>query len=192
MDARRGAHRRGAVSPSAERGRVAVFAGSFDPVTRGHVDLVRRAAALVDRVVVAVAVNSGKQPLFSLDERVALVRGALDAEGVAADVAQLDGLLVAFARGVGARVLVRGVRGVADFEYEQQMARMNRHLAPEIDTAFLSPAPELAWVSSTLVREVSRLGERVDALVTPNVAAALAARFAARFAAPAATHENAA
>ncbi|MDQ6926027.1 MAG: pantetheine-phosphate adenylyltransferase [Candidatus Eremiobacteraeota bacterium] len=157
--------------------RAAVFAGSFDPVTRGHVDLVRRAAALFDRVVVAVAVNSGKQPLFSLEERVTLVRGALDAEGVRADVARLDGLLVAFARAAGARYLVRGVRTVADFEYEQQMARMNRHVAPKIDTVFLSPAPELAWVSSTLVREVARLGERVDALVTPNVAAALDAKF---------------
>ncbi len=159
--------------------RAAVFAGSFDPPTRGHVDLVRRAAALFDRVTVAVAVNSGKQPLFSLDERVELVRGALDPEGVAADVARLEGLLVGFARGVGATFLVRGVRSVADFEYEQQMARMNRHVAPEIDTVFLSPAPELAWVSSTLVREVSRLGEGVDALVTPNVAAALRARYAA-------------
>ncbi len=157
--------------------RAAVFAGSFDPVTRGHVDLVRRAAALFDRVTVAVAVNSGKQPLFSLDERVALVRGALDAEAVAADVARLDGLLVAFARAAGARYLVRGVRSVADFEYEQQMARMNRHVAPEIDTVFLSPDPELGWVSSTLVREVARLGERVDALVTPNVTEALRAKF---------------
>ncbi len=157
--------------------RAAVFAGSFDPITRGHVDLLRRATTLFDRVIVAVAVNSGKHPLFSLDERVSLVEGALSAEGVAASVARLDGLLVAFARGAGAAFLVRGVRSVGDFEYEQQMARMNRHVAPEIDTVFLSPAPELAWVSSTLVREVARLGERVDALVTPNVAAALAARF---------------
>lgn len=157
--------------------RAAVFAGSFDPPTRGHVDLVRRAAALFDRVTVAVAVNSGKQPLFTLDERVALVRGALVDEGVWAEVARLDGLLVAFARGVGATVLVRGVRSVADFEYEQQMARMNRYIAPELDTVFLSPAPEFAWVSSTLVREVSRLGESVATLVTPNVEAALRAKF---------------
>ena len=159
------------------RTRAAVFAGSFDPITRGHVDLVRRATALFDRVTVAVAVNSGKQPLFTLDERVSLVREALAAERIAADVARLDGLLVAFARGVGATFLVRGVRTVGDFEYEQQMARMNQHIAPEVDTVFLSPAPELAWVSSTLVREVSRLGESVDALVTPNVGAALRARF---------------
>ncbi len=158
--------------------RTAVFAGSFDPMTRGHVDLVRRAAQLFERVVVAVAVNSGKQPLFSLDERVALVAGALADAHVAADVARLEGLLVGFARSVGATVLVRGVRSVADFEYEQQMARMNRYIAPELETVFLSPAPELAWVSSTLVREVSRLGESVDALVTPNVADALRARFA--------------
>lgn len=159
--------------------RVGVFAGSFDPITRGHVDLVRRATRLFDRVVVAVAVNSGKQPLFSLDERVALVTGALATEGVTADVERLDGLLVAFARRVGATFLVRGVRSVADFEYEQSMARMNRHVAAEVDTVFLSPDPELAWVSSTLVREVSRLGERVDALVTPNVADALRTRLSA-------------
>ena len=158
--------------------RVAVFAGSFDPITRGHVDLVRRATRLFDRVVVAVAVNSGKQPLFSLDERVALVTGALAAERVVAEVARLDGLLVAFARAVGATFLVRGVRSVADFEYEQQMARMNAYIAAGIDTVFLSPAPELGWVSSTLVREVSRLGEPVETLVTPNVATALRARFA--------------
>lgn len=175
MDAGRGTD---AVSEPATA-RAAVFAGSFDPITRGHVDLVRRATTLFDRVTVAVAVNSGKQPLFSLDERVALVRGALDAERVVAEIARLDGLLVRFARAAGAAFLVRGVRSVADFEYEQQMARMNRHVAPEIDTVFLSPAPELAWVSSTLVREVSRLGEPVDALVTPNVAAALRERFAA-------------
>lgn len=158
--------------------RAAVFAGSFDPVTRGHVDLVRRAAALFDRVVVAVAVNSGKQPLFSPDERVALVRGALDGEGVAAEVERLDGLLVAFAVRVGARALVRGVRGAADFEYEQGMARMNAHMAPGIETVFLAPAAEFAWVSSTLVREGARYGQSVDGLVTPNVAAALRARFA--------------
>ena len=158
--------------------RSAVFAGSFDPITRGHIDLVRRATQLFDRVVVAVAVNAGKQPLFALDERVALVTGALASEGVAADVTKLDGLLVTFARSVGATFLLRGVRSVADFEYEQQMARMNRHIAPEIDTVFLSPAPDLAWVSSTLVREVSRLGQSLDALVTPNVGAALRARFA--------------
>ncbi|HEY0776956.1 MAG TPA: pantetheine-phosphate adenylyltransferase [Gemmatirosa sp.] len=159
--------------------RAAVFAGSFDPITRGHVDLVRRASAIFDRVVVAVAVNSGKQPLFALDERTSLVRDALAAEQVSAEVERLDGLLVAFARRVGATFLVRGVRSVADFEYEQQMARMNRHIAPEIDTVLLSPDPELGWVSSTLVREVARLGESVDALVTANVAAALRSRFAA-------------
>ena len=158
--------------------RAAVFAGSFDPVTRGHVDLVRRAARLFDRVVVAVAVNSGKQPVFSLDERVALVREALAAEGVSADVERLDGLLVAFARRVGARALLRGVRGAGDFEYELGMARMNAHMAADLETVFLAPAPELAWISSTLVREGARYGQPVDALVTPNVSAALRARFA--------------
>lgn len=164
---------------TAPGGRAAVFAGSFDPVTRGHVDLVRRAAHVFERVVVAVAVNSGKQPLFSLDERVAMLRDALESEGVAADVERLDGLLVAFARRVGARALLRGVRGAGDFEYELGMARMNAHMAPDLETVFLAPAPSLSWISSTLVREGARYGQPVEALVTPNVARALRARFAA-------------
>jgi pantetheine-phosphate adenylyltransferase len=157
--------------------RVAVFAGSFDPVTLGHVDLVRRALAFADRVVVAVSLNASKQPLFSLDERAAMVRDALAGEP-RVEVAALEGLLVGFARRVGATLLVRGLRTGGDFDYELGMAQMNRHVAPAVDTLFLAPAPALGFVSSTLVREVARLGGDVDALVPQGVARALRARFA--------------
>lgn len=156
--------------------RTAVFAGSFDPPTLGHVDLVRRALAFADRLVVAVAVNSTKQPLFTLDERAAMLREAVGDEP-RVEVRGLEGLLVSFARDVGATLLVRGVRTGGDFEYEAGMAQMNRHVAPEIDTVFLAPSPAVGFVSSTLVREVARLGGAVDGLVPPNVQAALVRRF---------------
>jgi pantetheine-phosphate adenylyltransferase len=117
---------------------VAVFAGSFDPITAGHVDLVLRALAFADRVVVAVSVNASKQPLFSLDERAAMARDALASEP-RVEVAALDGLLVAFARRVGATLLIRGLRTGGDFDYELGMAQMNRHVAPAVDTVFLAP-----------------------------------------------------
>lgn len=171
-----------AVSPTRGGPRTAVFAGSFDPVTLGHLDLMHRALAVADRLVVAVAVNSTKQPLLTLDERTALVRESLGAvargPGARAEVRPLEGLLVRFARDVGATLLVRGLRGAGDFDYEVQMALMNRHVAPEVDTIFLAPSPATAFVSSTLVREVSRLGGDVSALVPPVVAEALARRFA--------------
>lgn len=162
------------------RPRVAVFAGSFDPVTAGHVDLALRALAVADRLVVAVAVNASKQPMFTLEERESLVRDALAGAGAGegrVSVRRLDGLLVRFAQEAGATLLVRGLRNGGDFDYEAQMAQMNRHVAPELDTVFLAPSPAVGFVSSTLVREVSRLGGDVGALVPPNVAAALARRF---------------
>ena len=161
----------------APRPRVAVFAGSFDPVTAGHVDLALRALALADRLVVAVAVNASKQPMFTLEERESLVREALAGAGGRVEVRRLDGLLVRFAQDAGATLLVRGLRNGSDFDYEAQMAQMNRHVAPALDTVFLAPSPAVGFVSSTLVREVSRLGGDVGALVPPNVAAALARRF---------------
>lgn len=167
-----------AAGGSARPPRTAVFAGSFDPVTLGHVDLVRRALAFADRIIVAVAVNASKQPLFSLEERAALVRGALGDDS-RVEVAALDGLLVAFAERAGATLLVRGLRTGADFDYEGGMAQMNRHVAPDIDTVFLAPSPAVGFVSSTLVREVARLGGSVDGLVPVNVADALARRFGA-------------
>ncbi len=164
---------------SAAPPRVAVFAGSFDPVTAGHVDLALRALAVADRLVVAVAVNASKQPMFALEEREAMVRDALAAAGAPpgrVEVRRLEGLLVRFAQEAGATLLVRGLRNGSDFDYEAQMAQMNRHVAPALDTVFLAPSPAVRFVSSTLVREVSRLGGDVGALVPPNVAAALACR----------------
>ena len=157
--------------------RTAIYAGSFDPITRGHEDLIRRSLEFVDRIVVAVATNVSKQPLFSAPERVELIRTALDDEP-RVEVRQLDGLLVDFARTVGARLLVRGLRAVSDFEYEFQMALMNRHLSPDLETIFMVPSLDLTYVSSSLVREVAKFGGDVGGLVHPSVDAALRARFA--------------
>ncbi|AHG90994.1 Phosphopantetheine adenylyltransferase [Gemmatirosa kalamazoonensis] len=156
--------------------RVGLYAGSFDPVTLGHEDIVTRALRVVDRLVVAVAVNSGKSPLFSLDERAEMLRAVVGSDRV--EVRAFDGLLADLARDVGASVLVRGVRGVVDFDYETVMARHNRLLVPEAETVFLVPGGEVAHVSSTFVREIARNGGDVSALVRPMVAAALRARFA--------------
>jgi pantetheine-phosphate adenylyltransferase len=156
--------------------RVAVYPGSFDPVTRGHEDLIGRALTFADRVIVAVAVNVAKQPLFTLDERVALLRQAVDRPEV--EVRAFDGLLADFARAAGAAVIVRGLRAVSDFEYEFQMALMNRNLAPGIETVFLVPAFDLTYLSSSLVREVARFGGDVSALVHPAVQRALRHKFA--------------
>jgi pantetheine-phosphate adenylyltransferase len=161
---------------AAPRGpRVAVYPGSFDPVTRGHEDLIRRALTFADRVIVAVAVNVAKQPLFTLEERVALLREVVDRPEV--EVRAFDGLLADFARGVGAAVIVRGLRAVSDFEYEFQMALMNRNLAPGIETVFLVPAFDLTYLSSSLVREVARFGGDVAPLVHPAVQQALRHKF---------------
>ena len=155
-------------------GRVALFPGTFDPVTHGHLDVVRRAAGLFDRLVVAVSA-AGKSTLLPAEERVALVRAHVAPwRNVAAE--PFDGLLVAFARAQGASVLVRGVRTYQDWEYELRMLQMNRHLAPELETVFLAPAVEWAYVSSTLVREVAALGGDLTGLVPADVAAAIARR----------------
>jgi pantetheine-phosphate adenylyltransferase len=156
--------------------RIGLYAGSFDPVTLGHEDIVARALRLVDRLVVAVAANATKTPLFSAADRTAFLRETVGGDRV--DVREFGGLLVDLARDVGATVLVRGVRGVTDFDYEVLMARMNRQLAPEIETVFLTPAAELAHVSSTYVRDIARHGGDVSRLVRPLVADALRARFA--------------
>ena len=155
--------------------RLGIYPGSFDPITRGHEDLIRRSLAFVDRVVVAVAVNVAKQPLFTADERLALIRATVDDQRV--DVRTFDGLLVDFARAAGASVIVRGLRAVSDFEYEFQMALMNRNLAPGIETVFLVPAFDLTYLSSSLVREVARFGGDVSALVHPAVQQALKRKY---------------
>ncbi len=157
--------------------RVGVYPGSFDPVTRGHEDLIRRSLRFLDRLVVGVAEHSTKQPLFTLEERVELLRRVVGAEP-RVEVTGFRGLLVDFARSVGASVVVRGVRAVSDFEYEFQMAFMNRQLWEKLETVFLVPALDLAFLSSSLVREVARLGGDVSAFVHPEVERALRAKFA--------------
>jgi pantetheine-phosphate adenylyltransferase len=155
--------------------RTAVYAGSFDPITRGHEDLIKRSLQFVDRIVVAVATNVSKQPLFTLEERVAFIRSAIG-DDPRVDVRQFNGLLVDFARTVGASLIIRGLRAVSDFEYEFQMALMNRHLAPGLETVFMVPSLETTYISSSLVREVARFRGDVKDLVHPDVAEALRVR----------------
>jgi pantetheine-phosphate adenylyltransferase len=154
---------------------IGVYAGSFDPITRGHEDLIRRALNFVDRLVVAVTTNINKTPLFPVTQRVEMIRTAIDGDK-RVDVEPFDGLLVDFARSRGAALLIRGLRAVADFEYEYQMALMNRHLAPALETVFMVPSLETSYISSSLVREVARFGGPIDSLVHPHVAAALQKR----------------
>ena|SRR5690349_2415176 len=152
--------------------RIGVYAGSFDPITRGHEDLIRRSLAFVDRIIVAVATNVAKQPLFTLDERVSFIRAAVGSDE-RVDVRQFNGLLVDFARAAGAHLIIRGLRAVSDFEYEFQMALMNRHLAPALETVFMVPSLDTTYISSSLVREVARFRGDVSGLVHPVVAEAL-------------------
>ena len=156
----------------------AIYPGSFDPPTRGHEDLIRRSLALADEVIVAVAQNSGKPPCFPLERRLELLRTVVGDEP-RVTLRTFDGLLAEFAKEVGASVIVRGLRAVSDFEYEFQMALMNRQLHPSLETVFLVPAVHLTYLSSSLVREVARYGGDVGPLVHPAVAEALRQRFAA-------------
>ena len=159
--------------------RIAVYPGSFDPITRGHEDLIRRGLQIADRVVVAVATQSSKQPLFTLPERLRLVRTVLGASR-RLEIKTFHGLLVDFAHKIGAQIIVRGLRYVSDFEYEYQMALMNRKLASDIETLFLVPAFDFTYLSSSLVREVARYGGDVSGLVHPAVSKALAAKLRRR------------
>lgn len=154
----------------------AMYPGTFDPITLGHEDLVRRASRLYDRVVVAIAANPGsKQPMFSFDERVELAKASLaDIENVT--VAGYEGLTVDFAREHGLAVIIRGLRAVSDFEYEFQLANMNRHLTDEVETVFVTPTEKYTFISSSLVREVASLGGDVTEFVSPKVKQALLAR----------------
>lgn len=147
----------------------AAYTGTFDPITNGHADVIRRAAGMFDQLIVAVATNASKKSIFDHEERLKLAREVLaDVDNVV--VMPVTGLIVDFARKHGVRVLVRGVRGVGDYEYEKQMASMNRHLAPEVDTILLAPSPEFAHISSTLVREIAFLDGRISGLVPKVVA----------------------
>ena len=152
--------------------RIAIYAGSFDPITRGHEDLIMRSLAFVDRLIVAVARNVNKTPMFTEEERVALIKAAV-ADESRIEVRSFDGLLVDFARSVKARLLIRGLRAVSDFEYEYQMALMNRHLAPGLETVFMVPSLDTTYISASMVREVARFGGDVSSLVHPEVARAL-------------------
>ena len=155
--------------------RIAVYPGSFDPLTNGHLDIIRRASRLFDRLLVSVLENEGKAPMFSVQERMELIATCTrDIDSV--EVHSFSGLLVDFMRSVGAKVSVRGIRAVSDYEYELQMALMNRELNAEAETIFMLPAVEFTYVSSRLVKEVFRLGGDVARLVPPAVLDSLKAR----------------
>jgi pantetheine-phosphate adenylyltransferase len=167
------------ILPDVPNSRIAIYAGSFDPITRGHEDLMHRSLEYVDRLIVAVATNSSKQPLFSTDERVELIRAAL-ADEPRIEVRSFGGLLVDFARECRASLLIRGLRAVSDFEYEYQMALMNRHLSPRLETVFMVPSLDTTYISASLVREVARYGGEVGDLVHPRVAEALRTKILAQ------------
>lgn len=161
---------------STSANRIAVYPGTFDPITLGHGDLVARAAPLFDKVVVAVAQSAGKNPAFDLDERIDLARQTL-VEHENVEVLGFNSLLAHFVQEIGAGVILRGLRAVSDFEYEFQLASMNRHLIPEAETLFLTPAEQYSFISSSLVREISRLGGDVSGFVHPTVQHALRQRW---------------
>jgi pantetheine-phosphate adenylyltransferase len=153
-----------------------LYPGTFDPLTHGHAEIIQRAAAMFGRMVIAVAANPAKTPLFNLDERIGQIEAVVgDISGVS--VAGYDGLTVEFARANDLNAIVRGLRAVTDFEYEFQLATMNRHLAPDIETIFLTPTEEFMFVSSSLVREIAALGGDVTRFVSPQVDVALKQRF---------------
>ena len=154
----------------------AIYPGTFNPITHGHADLVERAARLFDKVIVAVAESTGKSPTFTLEERVQMARAVLKPVKNA-EVIGFGTLLADFAASQGARVIVRGLRAVSDFEYEFQLANMNRHIAPALETLFLTPAEQYSFVSSSLVREIAALGGDVSAFVAPLVVKALKDKF---------------
>ena len=153
----------------------AMYPGTFDPITLGHEDLVRRACRLFDKVVVAIAANPSKEPMFTLDERVDLARTAM-ADFKNVEVTGYEGLTVDFAREHNLQVIVRGLRAISDFEYEFQLANMNRHLTDEVETAFLTPTETYTYISSSLVREICTLGGDISEFVSPGVKTALMER----------------
>ncbi len=158
----------------------ALYAGTFDPVTYGHLDVVRRAAALFDKVIVGVSVNPRKAPLFSTEERVEMLRESCRGMD-RVEIAVVPGLVVEFARATGASVIVRGLRAVSDFEFELQMASTNRALAPEVETIFFTPAPEYHYLSSSLVSDIARFGGDVTQFVPDDVGRRLREKLGGRF-----------
>jgi pantetheine-phosphate adenylyltransferase len=163
------------MSERATAPRIAVYPGSFDPLTNGHVDIIRRGARLFDRVIVAILGNAEKQPLFSIADRLEIVREAFKDEA-AIEVEAFDGLLADYVARRNASVIVKGLRAVSDFEYEMQMALMNRHLRPDVETVFMMPAEQYSYVSSRLVKEVAALGGSVSGLVPAHVESRLIKR----------------
>lgn len=159
--------------------RVGLYAGSFDPLTNGHLDVAHRALELFDQVILGIAVNTPKQTLFSPEERLALAQEALGGQE-RIEVAVFEGLLVDFARKRKATAIVRGLRAVADFEFEFQVALVNRNFAPEVETIFLMPKESLIYLSSSLIKELAHLGANVSQLVPPNVREALGRKFGSR------------
>ena len=156
--------------------RIAVYPGTFDPITNGHTDLVSRAARVFPKVIVAIAESPHKKPLFTLEERIEMSRIEMETLGNV-EIVGFSNLLVEFVQQLGASVIVRGLRAVSDFEYEFQLASMNRHLAPTVETMFLTPDEEYGFISSTLVKEVARLGGDVSSFVSKGVEQAMAQRF---------------
>jgi len=160
-----------------------VYPGTFDPITLGHLDIIKRATRIVDHLVIGVARNAGKGPLFATDERVEMGRdevAALDTHGASVEVRAFDNLLMHFCQSVKARMIVRGLRAVSDFEYEFQMAGMNARLDPQIETVFLMASERQHFISSRFVKEIGFLGGDITSFVTPRVAERLAGRFAKR------------
>jgi pantetheine-phosphate adenylyltransferase len=155
----------------------AIYPGSFDPITLGHMDVIERARAMCDELIVAVASNAPKGPLFTAEERAELIRSSLPADN-GVRVETFDGLLVEFARRQETFVVIRGLRAISDFEFEFQMALMNRRLEPRLETVFLTPQEEFTFLSSRLVKEVARLGGDIDAFVPAPAATALRQKFA--------------
>ena len=157
--------------------KVAVYPGTFDPITLGHLDIIRRGAHLVDKLVIGVTTNPSKEPMFTVDERLAMVRREIADIGGNIEVVDFDSLLMDFAESQGATAILRGLRAVADFEYEFQMALANRQLAPDIETLFLMTSAEHLYLSSSIVKEIARLGGEISALVPPPVEARLKEKF---------------
>ena len=155
--------------------RICVVPGTFDPVTRGHVDIIVRASALFDRVVVASLVNAAKRPVFTLEERLDMLRRSTETLGNV-EVATFDGLTVAFCRQIGACAIVKGLRAISDYDYEVQQASLNRHMAPEIETLFFATDTRYSFLSSSVVREIGRLGGDIRAFVPAEVHEQIMAR----------------
>ena len=165
---------------AASNQRVGVYPGTFDPITNGHLDIIRRASRFCDRLIVAVSTNAGKGPLFSIEERVALVKDEMKDlnNGSNVEVVAFDNLLIQFAAGVKATFIIRGLRAVSDFEYEFQMAGMNARLDPQIETLFLMASERHQFISSRFVKEIGKLGGEIGQFVSPRVVARLKKKFA--------------